>query len=183
MIGVRGWGDLIWNPEHSILPLDFGSPWQPNTRSRPQGATADAEAKDEPAKASAPSKGASAGAKFESLFAADAEQASVQRDFAQLSESKRKSLLRREAPELLPLLQDHREKLASLRELLPLLAPEALAKMPASGAEYLKAGRRKPSRRPPLVARPPLPRLDSRRVCAALAAEVTLLARLGVQYF
>ena len=51
----------------------------------------------------------------------------------------RKSLLKKEAPELLPLLQDFQSKLESLSPLLPLLKPGALSELPASGAAYATA--------------------------------------------
>ena len=51
----------------------------------------------------------------------------------------RKSLLKKEAPELLPLLTDFQGKLEALKPLLPLLEAESLALLPASGASYLDA--------------------------------------------
>merc|ERR1719362_90184 len=78
-------------------------------------------------------------AKFEAVFAADAEYGSTPRNINQLSEAKRRSLLKSEAPELVPLLSDFKAKLQGLRELLPLVTPQALALMSASGASYLRA--------------------------------------------
>ena len=48
-------------------------------------------------------------------------------------------MLKKEAPELLPLLQDFQSKLESLLPLLPLLKPGALSELPASGAAYATA--------------------------------------------
>jgi len=81
----------------------------------------------------------STAAKFEAVFAADAEYGSTPRDINQLSEAKKRSLLKSEAPELVPLLSDFKAKLQGLRELLPLVTPQALALMSASGASYLRA--------------------------------------------
>eukprot|EP00434_Breviolum_minutum_P019888 symbB.v1.2.017548.t1/scaffold1371.1/size209032/20 len=78
-------------------------------------------------------------AQFESMFTEEAEKSQVNRDLSQLSDAKRKSLLKKEAPELLPLLQDFQSKLESLSPLLPLLKPGALSELPASGAAYATA--------------------------------------------
>lgn len=94
---------------------------------------------EEPASKAAGGGFASMAAQFESVFAAEAEESSVPRDLAQLSESQRKALLKKVAPELRPLLEDFKAKLASLRSLRPLLQPAALARLPASGASYLKS--------------------------------------------
>ncbi|CAJ1439478.1 unnamed protein product, partial [Effrenium voratum] len=72
---------------------------------------------------------------FEAMFAEEAEKGHVDRDLSQLSEAKRKSLLKKEAPELMPLLEDFQQKLAALSPLLPLLK----APLPLSGAAYLEA--------------------------------------------
>jgi len=96
-----------------------------------------AAAGETPAAAAEAAASEGTAAKFESLFAEGAEAASVPRDLSQLSESRRKKLVRSEAPELAPLLADFKDKLASLKELLPLLAPESLSKLPESGAAYL----------------------------------------------
>lgn len=45
-------------------------------------------------------------------------------------------MLKKEAPELLPLLQDFQSKLEDLSPLLPLLKPGVLSQLPASGASY-----------------------------------------------
>eukprot|EP00933_Yihiella_yeosuensis_P024914 TRINITY_DN19311_c2_g1_i1.p1 TRINITY_DN19311_c2_g1~~TRINITY_DN19311_c2_g1_i1.p1 ORF type:complete len:635 (-),score=214.05 TRINITY_DN19311_c2_g1_i1:72-1976(-) len=79
-------------------------------------------------------------AQFESTFAAEAEVTSVgKKDLSKLSDAKRKSLLKKEAPELVPLLSDFQEKLKGLKQLLPLLAPKARSHLPASGASYIEA--------------------------------------------
>jgi len=78
-------------------------------------------------------------AHFESVFAGEAEQVSVAKDISELTLSERKSLLKKEAPELMPLLSDFKAKLSVLQELLPLLQPAVLKKLPASGAAYLEA--------------------------------------------
>jgi len=78
-------------------------------------------------------------AHFESVFAGEAEQVSVTKDISELTLSERKSLLKKEAPELMPLLSDFKAKLSVLQELLPLLQPVVLKKLPASGAAYLEA--------------------------------------------
>jgi len=80
-----------------------------------------------------------ANAQFESVFAGEAEKVSVRHDLSELSASERKGLIKKEAPELLPLLSDFKAKLAGLQELLPLLRPAVLKKLPASGAAYLEA--------------------------------------------
>lgn len=75
-------------------------------------------------------------AQFESMFTEEAEKSKLDRDISQLSSAKRKSLLKKEAPELLPLLQDFQSKLDMLSPLVPLLKPGALSALPASGAAY-----------------------------------------------
>lgn len=100
------------------------------------GAEAAEEQVEDGAAALAP-KGAAS--QFESIFESTAEKATVQRDLSQLPESKRKSLMKKEAPELMPLLEDYQTKLERLREMMPLLSPHALAKLPKSGAAYLEA--------------------------------------------
>jgi len=82
-----------------------------------------------------------AGARFEALLTTEAETESMPRDLSKLSESKKRSLMKKEAPELMPLLADFKEKLAGLQELLPLLDPEAVAsdRVPATGKAYLEA--------------------------------------------
>jgi len=84
-------------------------------------------------------KAVAADAQFESVFASKAETGAVQRDLSQLSEGKRRGLMRKEAPELQPLLEDFKVKLANLHQLLPALAEESLAKLPETGANYLRA--------------------------------------------
>eukprot|EP00435_Cladocopium_sp_Y103_P063564 s1957_g25.t1 len=79
---------------------------------------------------------AQAEAQFESMFTEEAEKSKLDRDISQLSSAKRKSLLKKEAPELLPLLQDFQSKLDMLSPLVPLLKPGALSALPASGAAY-----------------------------------------------
>merc|ERR1719188_1717750 len=93
----------------------------------------------EAAEAGDASAAASGAAQFESLFAAEAERSTVPRDWSKLSESKRRGLVKKEAPELQPLLEDFKAKLLALKDLLPLLKPEALARVPLSGASYLEA--------------------------------------------
>ena len=51
----------------------------------------------------------------------------------------RRSLLKKESPELLPLLQDFQEKINALLPLLALFKPSAKARLPSSGASYLQA--------------------------------------------
>ena len=51
----------------------------------------------------------------------------------------RKSLLKKESPELLPLLQDFQDKVNALLPLLALLKPSAKTRLPPSGASYLEA--------------------------------------------
>eukprot|EP00445_Apocalathium_hangoei_P003416 CAMPEP_0203859604 /NCGR_PEP_ID=MMETSP0359-20131031/11944_1 /ASSEMBLY_ACC=CAM_ASM_000338 /TAXON_ID=268821 /ORGANISM="Scrippsiella Hangoei, Strain SHTV-5" /LENGTH=652 /DNA_ID=CAMNT_0050776551 /DNA_START=50 /DNA_END=2008 /DNA_ORIENTATION=+ len=87
----------------------------------------------------AASSSAAASARFESVFEAAAEKGTVPKDLSQLSEAKKRSLIKKEAPELLPLLEDFQVKLAGLLELLPLLKPEALRRTSTSGAQYLQA--------------------------------------------
>lgn len=89
--------------------------------------------------ASAASATAGPAARFDSIFAVDAERSAVSRDVRQLSESGRKSLVKREAPELIPLLSDFKSKLAALQELLPLLSLKAQNRLPESGASYLES--------------------------------------------
>jgi hypothetical protein len=76
---------------------------------------------------------------FDALFGGEAERGSVTRDLARLSEKEKRALMRKEAPEMLPLLEDFKAKLSVLGELLPLLAPRVLKKLPTSGTAYLKA--------------------------------------------
>lgn len=80
-----------------------------------------------------------AGAQFESVFAGEAEKVSVPRDLSELPASERRGLIKKEAPELMPLLSDFKAKLASLQELLPLLQPAVRKDLPASGAAYVEA--------------------------------------------
>ncbi|CAK8998453.1 unnamed protein product [Durusdinium trenchii] len=89
--------------------------------------------------AAAPAEAAEevASARFESIFTEDAEKSKVQRDLSQLSDAKRKSLLKKEAPELLPLLQDFQTKLEALEPLVPLLKQGSM--FSPSGASYVDA--------------------------------------------
>lgn len=80
-----------------------------------------------------------AAAKFESVFADQAERSSVTRDVSKLSEAKRRSIIKKEAPELAPLLEDFRTKLESYREVAPLLQSPALGRFQSSGKAYLEA--------------------------------------------
>lgn len=89
--------------------------------------------------AKATATAAATNAQFESVFAAEAEHDTVPRDLEQLPQDERRGLMKKEAPELVPLLGDFKAKLAGLRELLPLLRTSALKRMPASGASYLEA--------------------------------------------
>eukprot|EP00928_Gymnodinium_smaydae_P060360 TRINITY_DN43_c0_g1_i1.p1 TRINITY_DN43_c0_g1~~TRINITY_DN43_c0_g1_i1.p1 ORF type:complete len:633 (+),score=188.48 TRINITY_DN43_c0_g1_i1:105-2003(+) len=91
------------------------------------------------AAAAAPADGAVVGAQFDALFAGEAERASVTRDLSQLSDVKKRGIMKKEAPELLPLLEDFKSKLAGLQELMPLLSPAAMKQVPASGVHYLQA--------------------------------------------
>lgn len=88
---------------------------------------------------SAALEAAAAGAQFESVFAAQAEKSTVARDLSSLSEGKKRGLMKKEAPEMLPLLEDFKAKLSQLQDLLPLLAPTALSRLPASGRTYLES--------------------------------------------
>jgi len=99
------------------------------------------EAKEEAKQdtAAAPTAGSGAGAQFDAVFAAEAEHDAVKRDLTQLPETKRRGLLKSEAPELVPLLTDFRAKLQGLKEMLPLLAPQVHAHMKPTGVSYLKA--------------------------------------------
>merc|ERR1712232_197809 len=63
--------------------------------------------------------GATTSTQFESVFAGEAEKVSVPKDLSALPVSERKGLIKKEAPELMPLLSDFKAKLASLQELLP----------------------------------------------------------------
>ncbi|CAE7326817.1 Utp3 [Symbiodinium sp. KB8] len=85
------------------------------------------------------SKAQDVDAEFEAVFAEQAEKSMVQRDLSQLSDAKRKSLLKKESPELLPLLQDFQDKINTLLPLLSLLKPNAKTRLPSSGASYLEA--------------------------------------------
>jgi len=85
------------------------------------------------------SKAQDVDAEFEAVFAEQAEKSMVQRDLSQLSDAKRKSLLKKESPELLPLLQDFQDKINTLLPLLSLLKPSAKTRLPSSGASYLEA--------------------------------------------
>jgi len=106
----------------------------------PEGAAEDAGAAEVGGTAAAVSaSGTTSAAQFESLFAADAEHDSLPRDISQLPEAERRRLMQKESPELIPLLQDFKEKLNGFRELLPLLSSTALARLPTSGASYLEA--------------------------------------------
>eukprot|EP00929_Paragymnodinium_shiwhaense_P109454 TRINITY_DN75882_c0_g1_i1.p1 TRINITY_DN75882_c0_g1~~TRINITY_DN75882_c0_g1_i1.p1 ORF type:complete len:629 (-),score=200.80 TRINITY_DN75882_c0_g1_i1:170-2056(-) len=78
---------------------------------------------------------AAVGAQFASVFAAEAE--TVTRDLSQLSETKKRGLVKKEMPELVPLLEDFQAKLAGLQDLLPLLTPAAKERVPATGKAYL----------------------------------------------
>ena len=51
----------------------------------------------------------------------------------------RKSLLKKESPELLPLLQNFQDNVKALLPLLALLKPSAKKRLPSSGASYLEA--------------------------------------------
>ncbi|CAE7372230.1 Utp3 [Symbiodinium sp. CCMP2456] len=85
------------------------------------------------------SKAQDVDAEFEAVFAEQAEKSMVQRDLSQLSDAKRKSLLKKESPELLPLLKDFQDKINTLLPLLSLLKPSAKTRLPSSGASYLEA--------------------------------------------
>ncbi|CAE7777300.1 Utp3 [Symbiodinium pilosum] len=85
------------------------------------------------------SKASDADAEFEAVFAERAEKQTVQRDLTQLSDAKRKSLLKKESPELLPLLQNFQDNVKALLPLLALLKPSAKKRLPSSGASYLEA--------------------------------------------
>lgn len=83
--------------------------------------------------------GAPTSAQFEDVFSGEVEKVSLPKDLSALPLSERKGLIKKEAPELMPLLSDFKAKLASLQELLPMLRPIVLKKLPASGAAYLEA--------------------------------------------
>lgn len=99
----------------------------------------DAVEGDDVAQATAASSAAAVGSQFDALFAAEVEKNGLQRDLAALPESQRKALLKKEAPELVPLLEDFKAKLRSLRQLAPLLSPKVFRLLPASGASYLES--------------------------------------------
>lgn len=73
-------------------------------------------------------------AKFESVFTEKAEHATVTRDVSALSTEKRRSIMKKEAPELAPLLEDFRAKLDSMRQVAPLVQSDGVQ---SSGKAYL----------------------------------------------
>eukprot|EP00927_Polykrikos_kofoidii_P072894 TRINITY_DN68972_c0_g1_i1.p1 TRINITY_DN68972_c0_g1~~TRINITY_DN68972_c0_g1_i1.p1 ORF type:complete len:639 (+),score=178.09 TRINITY_DN68972_c0_g1_i1:105-2021(+) len=102
-------------------------------------AEADGKSGDAAARSTVGLTGAAANAQFESVFAGGAEHTSVERDLTQLSDGKKRAIMKKEAPELVPLLEDFQAKLSSLKQMLPLLAPVALKNIPASGVAFLEA--------------------------------------------
>lgn len=98
-----------------------------------EDADEDLEAKVSDAKTA----GEDGAAEFASVFAPAAEHTTVERDFSKMSAEKKRAIITKESPELVPLLEDFREKLAGLRTLMPLMAPSALDGMPATGASYM----------------------------------------------
>jgi len=74
-------------------------------------------------------------ASFESALQGEEEHSTVERDLSKLSEADLRGVMRKEAPELVPLLEQFRDRLTSLRQIVPLLT----AGTPASGASYLEA--------------------------------------------
>jgi U3 small nucleolar RNA-associated protein 3 len=83
--------------------------------------------------------GVATSAHFESVFEGETETISTPRDISKLPIADRKRILKKEAPELMPLLADFKMKLAGLKEILPLLQPHVLKRLPTTGAAYLEA--------------------------------------------
>mmetsp|Transcript_66338 Transcript_66338/g.158702 ORF Transcript_66338/g.158702 Transcript_66338/m.158702 type:complete len:616 (+) Transcript_66338:52-1899(+) len=99
--------------------------------------TEDAEAENQITAEAA--KAAAQEAHFDSLFAVEAETAKVERDLSKLSLAQQRELIKKEAPELMPLLAEFQEKLKSLEGIMPLLGSKTLKDMSLAGASYVKA--------------------------------------------
>jgi len=100
---------------------------------------AEAHEPEKPAVQESAVKAAAKEAQFDSLFGVEAEADKVERDLSKLSMEQQRDLIKKEAPELMPLLQDYQVKLKKLKWMMPLLTSDALTEMALSGASYVKA--------------------------------------------